>query len=427
MNSIIMNGIYLLNQAFVGIFGMVLSTAFCDILWTRAKRRFLIGSMAVLLLFQGCVYFFIDPSGVKYLYPLITHLPLAIVLYFLSKKRLWPVISVLTAYLCCQVRRWLALLITTVLCGDDIMQNIAEILITLPLLFVLLRFAAPSVRSIMHLPISVQYQFGLIPAIYYGFDYLTQTYTNLLLEGSLLAVEFMPFVCCVVYLVFTLHISAAERVRSQLEQTQHNLSLQVAQAVRQIENLRKSQQKASAYRHDLRHHMQYLLACIENERLEQAQSYIREICSEIEANKVVPFCENEAANLIFSAFVGRAEEQGIPLKVKAALSQSTAISENDLCVLLSNALENALNACQKRKDKGLSGNIDVSAYEKKGKVFLQILNSCDENITFVKGIPVADELGHGIGVRSICAIVEKYGGIYSFSVKEGQFILRISL
>ena len=38
-----------------------------------------------------------------------------------------------------------------------------------------------------------------------------------------------------------------------------------------------------------------------------------------------------------------------------------------------------------------------------------------------------DRPGHGIGVSSICAIVERYGGLYSFSVREGKFVLRVSL
>ena len=422
-----MNAIFLLNHTFVGIFGMILSAAFCDIAWTRQKRRMLIGGMAVLLLFQGIVYFFASPHLAVCLYPITTHIPLAIMLYFLSKKCFWSIISVFTAYLCCQIRRWIALLVIAIFSGDEAMQRITELVVTLPLLFLLVRFIAPSVCSVSHYTISVQCQFGLIPVLYYGFDYLTSVYTNLLVEGALVAVEFMPFVCCVAYLVFVLHISAAERARSQLEQVQDTLNIQIAQAVREIEALRESQQKVKVYRHDLRHHMQYLSSCIGNGKIQQAQVYIQEICSEIEADKVTVFCENEAANLIFSAFVRRADNQGIPIKIEAVLSCVVPISESDLCVLLSNALENALHSCQKRKEKGLPAAIEVSAYEKKGKLFLQMINSCDTDISFMQGIPVTNNPGHGMGIRSICAIVERYNGIYDFSVKNGQFILRACL
>lgn len=307
------------------------------------------------------------------------------------------------------------------------MQNVAELVMTLPILLCLLYFVAPAVRSVSHYTRSVQCQFGLVPALYYGFDYLTRIYTNLLLEGVLVAVEFMPFVCSVAYLIFVVYTSKEGKIRSRLEQTQDILNLQVQQAVREIEALRESQEKISAYRHDLRHHMQYLLACLENEKVEQAQAYIQQICSEIEANKVMTFCENEAANLIFSAFAGRAKKLGVPIKIKAAVSQIIPVSESDLCILLSNALENALHSCLNMKQKGLDGTIEVSVYEKNGKIFLQVINSCDEDIVFDGGMPVTDKPGHGIGVRSICTIVEQYGGMYSFLAENGWFILRISV
>lgn len=332
----------------------------------------------------------------------------------------------MTAYLCCQIRRWPALFIVAVFGGGSAIQDIVELALTLPILLILIKFIAPAVRSVSHYPVSLQCQFGLVSALYYGFDYLTRIYTDLLLEGVQAAVEFMPFVCSVAYLFFVFCFSKERRTRSRLEQTQVILNLQIEQAVREIAALRESQEKTSAYRHDMRHHMQYLSSCIENGQYRQAQEYIQEIYSEIEANKITVFCENEAVNLIFSTFAKRAEDNGILMQVMAKIPQIIPMSETDVCVLLSNALENALNACMERKEKEW-GVIEVSAYEKKGKLFLQIINSCGRDIVFEDGIPVTDKAGHGIGVRSICAIVERYGGIYTFSAENGQFILRVSI
>ena len=239
--------------------------------------------------------------------------------------------------------------------------------------------------------------------------------------------EFMPFVCSVAYLIFVLRTSEEKKLRSQLEQTQNSLNLQVSQAVREIASLRESQQRASTYRHDLRHHMQYLSSCIESGRLEQAQTYIHEVCSEIEAGKVVAYCENEAANLILSAFAGRAQERNIPIVVRADIPQKLKVSETDLCVLLSNALENALNACAKLKEHGAECGVEIDAYEKTDRLFLQIVNSCEGGVRFENGVPVTDRPGHGVGVGSICAIVERYGGIYTFSEQAGKFTLRCSV
>ncbi len=121
------------------------------------------------------------------------------------------------------------------------------------------------------------------------------------------------------------------------------------QAVREIEALRISQQKTRAYRHDLRHHLQYITACIENEQYEQALQYIHSISEEIEASRVTVYCENEAANLILSSFADRAKAQSIPLAVHAVLPNQLPLAESDLCVLLSNALENAIHACSEAR------------------------------------------------------------------------------
>ena len=123
-----MNLLYVTNGAAVGIFGMVLSGAFCDIHWTKEKREFRVGSIFVLLAIQGVMYLLAGAATIRYLYPVITHVPMCIALYILTKTRLWTVISVLTAYLCCQLRRWVALFIMAVFVNSETVQNVTELI-----------------------------------------------------------------------------------------------------------------------------------------------------------------------------------------------------------------------------------------------------------------------------------------------------------
>lgn len=329
----------------------------------------------------------------------------------------------------CQLRRWAALLVIALFpTGGTALQDATELVVTLPLLLALVHWIAPSVRALSHSSLKLQLQFGVIPLLSYVFDYFTRIYTDLLSSGNQAAVEFMPFVCSLAYLVFVLQTTQEQKLRSQLEQTQNSLNLQVAQAVREIDALRESQRKASTYRHDLRHHLQYISACIENGRAEAAQEYIHSVCAEIEASKVNVYCENEAANLILSAFATRAQNSGIDFRVHAAIPLVLPLPDSDLCVLLSNALENALHAGQRQREAGKPAVVETTAYQKDGRLFLQIANSCSFPVQFrAEGIPTASQPGHGLGVRSICAIVEQYGGMYSFSQQQDQFVLRISL
>ena len=421
--------LFLLNDASVSIFGGLLSASFCGALTTRRNRRIFWLGMALMLIPQGAVYLLWDAEFRLKIYPLVVHLPLMILLVFLTGKRLWPAIAILSAYLFCQMRRWLALLAAVVLPGVELMQQLAELALTVPLLLIFLRFAAPAVRQLMDYPVKTQCQFGLIPALYYGFDYLTRIYTDLLSSGSPVVVEFMPTVCCGAYLIFLLYNSAEERRRSLLQQTQDNLKLQITQAAREIAQLRDSQAMTVQHRHDLRHHLQYLLSCIENGQTERAKTYVSGICEELEAYQVRRYCENEAANLILSAFAERAEKTGITMEVGGALPAVISVGDNDLCVILSNALENALHACLPLVAAGLDCAIhaEFRFLEKNRRLFLQIINPCQEPVRFEKGLPVSGRPGHGIGVQSIRAIVERYGGGCTFSAENGQFILRLFL
>lgn len=416
-----------INDIAVSLFGSILSASFCGALGTRKNRIVFWSFLAVFSAMQGVIYSFWDAAVMRNVYPLVMHLPLMITLAFITRKLLWSVISVLSAYLSCQLRRWVALLLVALFSGGDVMQDVFELILTVPFLLILLRFAAPAVRRLSDYPAATQLLFGVIPAVYYVFDYLTVVYTNLLTSGSPVVVEFMPFVCCAAYLVFLLYHSAEEQKRSRFQQVQKNLNLQLAQAVREVDALRESQAMASRYRHDLRHHLQYLSSCIENGQAEKAQEYIFEICKEIEAHKVQRYCENEAANLILSSFATRAEKRGIRMNVQGSIPAFLVISDNDLCVILSNSLENAVHACVPLAAAGKDCIIDVQFYERENKLFLQISNPCDDSVRFQDDVPVTDKPGHGIGVQSICAIVRRYGGVYSFSIQNGKFILRMSL
>lgn len=419
--------ISLLNNVAVSFFGGILSASFCNALSTRKKRIIFVCCMILLPLIQSGVYFVRGADFVRQIYPLVVHLPLAVVLWGLTGKLLWSLFAVQAAYLCCELRRWIALATVAVCSGGQMMQDIVELVVTIPVLLLLLRFVSPVVRELSNKSVRVQCQFGIIPALYYVFDYFAIVYTNLLLSGSYVVAEFMPFVCCVAYLAFLLYNSKKEQMQNEMKLIRNNLDLQLNQAVREISSLRESQTLTRQYRHDMRHHLQYVSTCIENGEVEQAQAYISGICEEIEAQKIQVYCENEAVNLILSSFAGRARRNEIEMKIQCAIPAALTVSESDLCVLLSNALENALHACGHLAAEGRSCEIDVDIYEKNKHLFLQVVNDCKTPVEFQNGVPVSSREGHGIGVQSICAIVRRYGGVYSFMEKNGKFTLRLSL
>ena len=103
------------------------------------------------------------------------------------------------------------------------MLDAVELLITLPLLFGLLHFMTPAVRYISCYSRKMQCQFGVIPVLYYVFDYLTRVYTDLLSSGAPVVVEFMPFICCGAYLVFLLYNFTKGQEENRMREIQKSL------------------------------------------------------------------------------------------------------------------------------------------------------------------------------------------------------------
>ena len=233
------------NDWAVGLFGSVLAAYFCSALTTRRNKWIFWVSMTLIPVAQSWIYYLWDGSFLRKIYPLLVHLPLFLVLLFLTRRALWPLISIFTAYLCCQLRRWIALFVIQLLGGGELMRCSVEMLVPLPLLLALLKWAAPTIANLGNYPTKTQCLFGSVPVMYYAFDYLTRVYSDILISGEPVAVEFMPFLCSVAYLVFLLHYSKVERDKIQAEQVQNNMSMQLAQAVRQIDAMRESQDLAS--------------------------------------------------------------------------------------------------------------------------------------------------------------------------------------
>jgi sensor histidine kinase regulating citrate/malate metabolism len=201
------------------------------------------------------------------------------------------------------------------------------------------------------------------------------------------------------------------------------LDAQFRLAQTEFASLRQLQQNAAAYRHDMRHHFALLQGLASKEHIEGIKEYLRTAQSDMDAITPLRFCENETVNLILSAFATKAKQGSILLTVDAKLPDSLPFSDTELCSLLSNALENAIHACEQIPDSN-KRIIQLRVYSKNTKLCIDIRNSYQAEPIFQQGLPVSKEQGHGFGTKSMVHIVEKHGGVFQFSVKDGWFIFQ---
>lgn len=265
---------------------------------------------------------------------------------------------------------------------------------------------------------------GILPVLYYIYNYYTTKYQyftiitvinhNFWERGLTLAIVLFSYCLIIVFFKIIQEHSASNAVQEMILQQLHD-------ATQQLEQLRLAEKQAAIYRHDMRHHFNYLNTCISQNKLEDATQYIQQIFDVFDDSKIIPYSSNESLNLVFSSFQKEAAENQIQFTVDAPAKDFTRYALLDLCKLLYNGLENAIKACQLVENTE-SRYIHIDLYEKNNKLCCEIKNSYAVEPHFNEnGIPLSNRNNHGIGVKSMVYVVNKYHGVYKFSTENNEF------
>ncbi|NLK88205.1 MAG: sensor histidine kinase [Clostridiaceae bacterium] len=416
----------LIRFGFSLVFGAALSVCFAGMEHTR-RNRFAAGiCIFILLLVQFFSWRLFGLDLTSKLYPLIIHLPMILFLtIYLKHSWLISTVSVLTAYLCCQLPRWIGSIGGAVI-GSELGEHLVYIIAIFLAYYLFQVLVADTLRQLMQKSVKSCILLGAVPLFFYLFDYITTIYTDLLYTGAKGAVQFMPSVLSVLYFVFIVLHYIEEQKQAIASRERDMLSAQLHGAHMELISLRQMQSAAAAYRHDMRHHLGILQSMATEGSIERIKTYLNTAQSDIDAITPIRFCENETVNLILSSFAAKAKNAGITMTVDAKLPGSIPLSDTELCSLLSNGLENAISATVLRPDPK-HRTMSVKAAVHKANLLILIENPYDGKILMKKGLPHTSVEGHGYGTRSIAAIADAHGGQAIFSASDGIFTLKVMI
>lgn len=172
-------------------------------------------------------------------------------------------------------------------------------------------------------------------------------------------------------------------------------------------------------RHDRRHHNLIMLEFANNNDIESVREYLRSLVeSDTGAGEEKRYCDNITVNTILAVYARRAQEKGVAVNVSASISRDIDIPPKDLGIVIANLFENAINATEKLNTK--EKHIDIFIKESAKRVLITVENSCKRKMQF-------DENHYGVGIYSVIETVDKYVGMYDFSVEDGIFSAKISM
>lgn len=413
------------NYGLVLIYGLFLSAAIAGGWENRRQKRLILALCPLFLLIQAPCWLILGESATEQLYPLIVHLPLALILILALKKPVGiALVSVCTAYLCCQLPRWAALMVTAVT-RSPLVGEIGYTLVIYPVFLLLRRYFVRPAYSAMTASSQSLLLFGSLPVAYYFYDYATAVYADVLSTDIQALNEFLPTALIIFYVMFLSAYHKQMQTRADAELQRSMLEAELKQAEVEVEGLRSVETQVAVYQHDMRHHLTAIDGFLAADQPQQAKEYIQKVQADVDAITPRHFCEHELVNLLCSSFSNKAARMGASFTVNARLPKELPVPDTELCSILSNGLENALHAVASL-DESLKW-VELYCGVRLNKLLIEVKNPYAGEIAMRDGLPLSDREGHGYGCRSIRTIAEHHRGLCSFEPENGVFTLRVVL
>lgn len=210
------------------------------------------------------------------------------------------------------------------------------------------------------------------------------------------------------------------------------LTQQVEYHIEQYRQIKEEEERIFEVRHNLKNQMLSVVSCLESNR----QDSVVEICRNIDVviGKIGTVERTvhtgiEVIDTIINYKAEVASAAGSIIKVESDLCQNYPIDAQAICVILGNALDNAIDACREWPDA--TGRVIVVRFsEEKRSLYFSVKNPCSHPLELKNGFPVTtkkEKAVHGIGLRSIGKVVKEHSGLMTFGVKDGFFELAVIL
>ncbi len=271
------------------------------------------------------------------------------------------------------------------------------------------------------------YVFWLLPLLFVGLNlYMVPLYPEIMYQGRMMQIYIVVsfallFLLLLFYIMFYLIAESLNR-NSRLRQENQFLSIQQAR----YDSLRTAIAETREARHDMRHHFNALQNLAGKKEWNSLEKYLADAQAGL-PDADLNLCDNAAVDSVVSHYGLLCRKQDIPFSFELDLPRELPVSEIDLCLVLSNLLENALEASL-RTDPARR-QIKAQAYLHSGHmVLLTVENAFDGELKEKDGVYQSSKRrGEGIGIQSVRRIADKNGGYSRFSHEDGVFFANVML
>lgn len=225
------------------------------------------------------------------------------------------------------------------------------------------------------------------------------------------------FIAVCVTVFFLLRRTLYNMIDSRIERFQSEL---IEKQVREIQNMYR---QVRGWRHDYRNHINNMKIQLSEGNYDKLSDYLNELADDLDTVDSVIKTGNVMADAILNSKLNVAEKMNIKLNVKANVPDKLPMSDVELCSMLGNILDNAVEACGTLPEEERFMRVYIGKL--KGQLYLSVQNSAGK-VRKSKNTYLSTKEGeHGYGLFRIDRVAKKYGGYVNRQNEEGVFATEI--
>lgn len=246
--------------------------------------------------------------------------------------------------------------------------------------------------------------------------------TDIQLQTLLIKIlAFANTLCLIVVLVSLLTNVLFRQYQKDINKILEN---QVQIQLKHYEKSEKINTEIRRFRHDYNNHMNCMKSLVQSGRYDELMDYINNISDAFPQSGFLYNTGNYIADAILTDKLENARKNGTNISFKGIISPS--INNTDLCIILGNILDNAVEACEK-----IDGEKEISVFGgyQHGYFILIAKNPISCHVQTENGIPATtkpDTAYHGFGLQNVESVVKKYDGIMLPECSDDSFTIRLT-
>jgi hypothetical protein len=190
------------------------------------------------------------------------------------------------------------------------------------------------------------------------------------------------------------------------------------------QEMKELQNMLRTWYHDFKYHLKVINELSQANHINEIRQYLTNFKEKMPEGDFHYYCSNQTINALLSSYAKRCKELDIQYKVSFDLPETFSIPDYDVCIILGNLLENALEACQKIET---GREIELAIKHKVSRLSIMVKNSFDGIVKKKGDKLVSSKKDGGLGLPGVQAIVDSCDGHVTTEWDKSKFTVYVML